>query len=382
MEQYTTRSTSRHSAKLTEPVVIDETATTRKVVYVIFNDFKEADETVGISIVHQRKGKRDEWIDVESQSLNSLKAGEAKKMILDSASTRRLYEKLKICYKIMEEVGIPNGIEDLTIARADELLKVDSDRKLIIERMLNEDYDQEVWEALVDNKPDLASKLSLAKIQTDRMAVLDEFRRGLEEQERSENYWQKFFENNTWVFGYGLNYQFLHLLADQPLYGGGSVFGTGNQKGDYLLNSSAEAQFTVLVEIKTPSAKMFKWSDGQPRKVRSGVYEISDELVKAVSQIQVNTRTWATESQSNPNNVRNLERSNIFTVEPKSILVYGDTREVCDDVEYASCFELFRRNLRSPEIITYDELLRRAEYIVGSVKKDAGNKMKEDDLPF
>jgi hypothetical protein len=54
---------------------------------------------------------------------------------------------------------------------------------------------------------------------------------------------------------------------------------------------------------------------------------------------------------------------------PKSFLVVGSLQEFAGDHgvnqdQYRS-FELFRRNVNSPEIITFDELFERARFIVG-----------------
>src|ERR1700679_3398867 len=50
-------------------------------------------------------------------------------------------------------------------------------------------------------------------------------------------YWQTFFEDNTWIFGYGLRYQFLTTVVAQPSYGGTTVTGRGGQRGDFLTAS-------------------------------------------------------------------------------------------------------------------------------------------------
>ena len=90
MDNYTTVSTSLYSARLVEPIVIEENSSTRKVLIVDLNDKKkDIGETVGITIVHQRKKLNDKWEDVESISLNSLKGGEGVKLNLDSKNTRK-----------------------------------------------------------------------------------------------------------------------------------------------------------------------------------------------------------------------------------------------------------------------------------------------------
>ncbi len=51
-----------------------------------------------------------------------------------------------------------------------------------------------------------------------------------------------------------------------------------------------------------------------------------------------------------------------MTVLPQGILVVGNTSEL-DNEDKIRSFELYRRNLRNPEIITYDELFARAKFV-------------------
>jgi hypothetical protein len=172
-----------------------------------------------------------------------------------------------------------------------------------------------------------------------------------------EAVWQTFFKENQWIFGYGLKYQFLSLITDQPHYGGESVTGTGDQRGDFLLATEADRRFTVLVEIKTPKADLVG------SEIRSGVHRVGTSLVDGVSQLQINCQTWETEGSRTEAN-RNLAiQDNYYTHEPRAILVIGHTRQL-DNENKRKSFEIFRVNLKSPEILTFDELYMRAKYIV------------------
>lgn len=58
----------------------------------------------------------------------------------------------------------------------------------------------------------------------------------------------------------------------------------------------------------------------------------------------------------------------LFAYQPRSFLVIGSleefrTREGINIDKYRS-FELFRRNIARPEIVTFDELYERAKFIV------------------
>ncbi len=94
MDNYNIKSTSAYSGQLMAPIVVEESSTTRKVLYVDLNDKKVGvGETVGIKIVHQRRRQNDEWEDVASVNLNSLKGGEGVKLDLSSKTTRKIKEK-------------------------------------------------------------------------------------------------------------------------------------------------------------------------------------------------------------------------------------------------------------------------------------------------
>jgi hypothetical protein len=58
----------------------------------------------------------------------------------------------------------------------------------------------------------------------------------------------------------------------------------------------------------------------------------------------------------------------VFSYRPKSYLIIGNLSEFKTDLginqEKYSSFELLRKNMISPEIITFDELYERAKFIV------------------
>ena len=93
------------------------------------------------------------------------------------------------------------------------------------------------------------------------------------------------------------------------------------------------------------------------------VHLIGDELIGGVTQLQSNCRTWAIEGSLQAENIAELESSEIYTYQPKGILVVGNTASL-DDRHKRATFEIFRRELRNPEILAFDELLERARIVV------------------
>jgi len=70
----------------------------------------------------------------------------------------------------------------------------------------------------------------------------------------------------------------------------------------------------------------------------------------------------------------NPTEESVFLIRPRSVVVIGNLSEFTTDrgvneSKYSS-FELFRRQLASPEILTFDELYERARFIVESAAQE------------
>jgi hypothetical protein len=333
-----------------------------------------------VTLVHQRKGSSGEWRNEPSPRLSSLKAGEAKKFILDYNQTHNLMKELENLYAIVEQTRLTPGASHLVVAPESEVVIADRNRAQAIRSMLAKGYPDDVWQALVRADPDLATKLSYARIHSERALALGEFERHLRLRE-SEAWWEQFFKGNTWIFGYGLNYRFLKTVQSQPRYGGMAVTGKGTQTGDFLQRTEAETKFTVLVEIKKPDTDLLG-----NEEYRNGAHQLGKHLTGGVSQLQANCRKWEKEGSESEENKEAFLDERIFTVLPKGILVIGHTNQL-DAPSKRNTFELFRRNVVNPEIITFDELYERAKFIVDSTKETCSEELDatsftDDDVPF
>ena len=193
-----------------------------------------------------------------------------------------------------------------------------------------------------------------------RQEKLVEFDEALEKHASNEKWWQDFFHANKWIFGYGLNYVILREEQAQPNYGGACVAGTGGQRGDVLMSTTGDLNFTVLVEIKTPNTRLLSGT----KAIRSGAWSLSHELTDALVQIQANVQTWEKKS-SDMENVDMLEKKGVYTVEPKGIIVIGMLNELkrIDVRSQWETFQRFRRSIHGIEVISFDELLSRARFI-------------------
>ena len=184
-----------------------------------------------------------------------------------------------------------------------------------------------------------------------------------------EGLWQKFFEKNQWIFGYGLSFVFLTGLDNQKLEQGvsGTSIGGVGKVTDALMKSQALISSLCYVEIKHHKTKLLDHA----RSYRSGAWAPSKELIGAVAQAQATiaeaSKTYQeklcpTDKDGNPTG------EVLFNFKPRSVAIIGRMDEffVEDGLNEKKLrsFELYRRNTQSPEIVTFDELYHRAKFIV------------------
>jgi hypothetical protein len=185
-----------------------------------------------------------------------------------------------------------------------------------------------------------------------------------------ESLWQKFFEKNQWVFGYGLSYIYTSGLDGKKLEQvvRGSDVAQSGKRVDALLKTRARASSLCFVEIKTHMTPLLK-----AKSYRAGCWAPSDELAGAVAQVQ---GTVALAAETLTGSVRlsdeagNPTREEIFNFSPRALVVVGSLGQFANELGInrgqLRSFELFRRNTFQPEVVTYDELFERAKHIVAA----------------
>ena len=309
-------------------------------------------------VIRQRRESNDDiWISDKAIDIRTLGKNESIHLELRTEATKNLYIALTQLISILTERGIEYGSNTYAVVDPNKVIITDENKIEYIKKILDAGYTEELLNSLVEANPPLITKMSYAKIISDRKIVLEQFETYLNET-RTEQEWQKFFKDNQWIFGYGLNYQFLNLITDQPTYAGADYTGIGEQRGDYLMNTEAKNKFTVLVEIKKPQSLLV-----QNEEYRNGAWKLNNELMWAVSQVQINCSSWFRDGSRRDAARDDLEGEDIYTYDPKGILVMGLTRQL-DNRKKIQTFEAYRRNLHNPEIITFDELYERAKFIV------------------
>lgn len=184
-----------------------------------------------------------------------------------------------------------------------------------------------------------------------------------------ERAWQRLLEANPWVLGVGLGGQLLTSWNEQKLEQvttGADVVKSG-KRVDALLRTNGIVRSMVFAEIKHHRTDLLY----KTKAYRSSCWGPSYELSGAVVQVQQTVRMAVqnlgafVEGRADDGSRTN---EGTFITQPKAYLVIGSLEELTgaggpvDDKVHS--FELFRRNVTHPEIITFDELLAKAEWHV------------------
>lgn len=197
-----------------------------------------------------------------------------------------------------------------------------------------------------------------------RREGLKEFAEHIRACDWTEPEWQDFFDREQWVFGYGLDYRIMRQFDREMVVGSGG--GTDNRNKPIVDFLGAFTDYTVLVEIKRPDTRIFKTAKGG----RAGTWEFSSEFTSAVSQIIQQKAEWLSFARSGDHWNKDGQKLEARTRNAKSVLVIGSLREFSGDDRDAhimrDTFELFRRENRTIDILTFDEMLERASFITRS----------------
>lgn len=306
----------------------------------------------------------------------------------DEVDVSKIKIKAKVdfgdCYKEFNELlGHIMNLDDI------ELEKVSY-------RAVKTDYLSSLEESLKNiSKEDVLSKLSKEykgkltdkdiSLLLDRKAKLEIFEKLLSDREyfnkvinelgpnkRPEDVWQHFFENNQWIFGYGLKLVSCESFDDDKLEQittGANVFSGGGKRVDGLLKTRGYVSSLMFCEIKTDTTPLL--NSTQYRK--PDVYTVAEHVRGGVAQVQKTThkalRTIAADFHKRYSAAGVPLREEISTIRPRQVVVVGNLKQLMDgeeiNPEMSLSFELYRKSINDVEIITFDELYERAKFIVG-----------------
>lgn len=361
MEQIQLRSVW-HGTSESEIIELSQTTagTARQCVQFYLTPESDWGNGVKLKLYYEKKWKKWEREKPDELSIKHIKIWEIATLDLSRDDTKKVYEYLQQFYEVRKD-WVPNWITKLvTLKDTEEIIEIDDNRKNIIKSLIDKKYSKEFRDQLLLIDPSTIDKLSHTRIIQMRSDIINEFINELEPQGVNESFWQDFFEKNTWIFWYWLDYRFLKIIEGTAnIWWANSLWRGWNPEVDWLCEIS---DFSVLVEIKTPNANIL-WKD----TYRTNAWSIHQDLANAISQCLWQKQSFLDNAKDKTHD-KDGKKINLKYADPKVILVYWNRAQLVWDSDLETemkyqTFELFRRNLRNIEIITFDELLERSKFI-------------------
>jgi hypothetical protein len=163
---------------------------------------------------------------------------------------------------------------------------------------------------------------------------------------KAEEFWQQTLAENAFVLSQVFAVPL--VLVKEKAYVGGMQLDRHDAKYlDFLLavESSSDA---VLIEIKTPSTTLLGG------EYRGGVFPPSSELSGTIAQVLSYRATLVADVDK----IDKKRQLNVLS--PRCAVIVGDAGRQLDTDDKRRSFELYRRALRDVELVTFDELFRKA----------------------
>lgn len=223
-----------------------------------------------------------------------------------------------------------------------QVVVTDQNSAQYIKELLEKGYSEELWQALVETDPDLATKLSLSRIYESRKALVEQMEEKID-QDENEEYWQQLLAENRWIFGNS----YIGIIGERRTNISSTL--------DHPLIT--EDGYLEIVEIKKPSFPFWKKTrSGESYLYRDKYLVPNAELQCAISQgsnyiyeteQEMDSRSWAE------------THDGIYPLKPKCLIVHGRSND-WGDLESQS-FRLLNDRLHGISVITFDHLILRAK---------------------
>lgn len=202
---------------------------------------------------------------------------------------------------------------------------------------------------IAENQPEKLAKLR-GDIELVTLEALITRYEGMLGEKLNEGHWQDFFNENPFILSMAFGYPVIKV-RDQASVGGRKLSGDGEKITDFLVKNSLTNN-TAIFEIKTPQTSILNKTP-----FRDGVYTPAADLSGSINQALDQKYQFQKQIAQIKDNTR------LYDIESYAVhccLVIGKTP---DGDDRKKSFELFRRNSKDVEIVTFDELLEKLKQL-------------------
>ena len=222
--------------------------------------------------------------------------------------------------------------------------------------------------AIADRQPEKLTKLKNEIEFVNLRRLIKRYSTMMQDERTAEWRWQTLLQDNPFILSLVFGYPVI-LVQAQASVGGRRLSGRGGKVADFLVRNGMTGN-TAIVEIKTPKSELLA-----KKQVNDGVYGPSAALSRAVAQVLDQRYRYEREF----NRIKaTAETSDLEAYAIHCGLIVG---VMPSDRAKRKSVELYRRNSKDVEIITFDELLTKLQNLETFLVADEAP-LSDDDLPF
>jgi len=301
----------------------------------------------GFLIRQKRSNKNEEWRDEQSIKLKDLADFDGVKFEIPSDGVKNLFLGIKQLGAILNKNGVEYGEHIYKVVDPNSVIITDENKAQYIKKILKAGYEEETWKNIVELNPDLATKLSYARIHVERNKVVDELQERLKKdysETKGNDSWQNWISKNNWLFG--VNYK-------QPIEK--AKINLSGVMPDFLYPTIDG--FVDILEIKLPKDDVLVED-----KSHKGSWKWTSETNSAIGQV-VNYLVEIDRLRfENENKVQNETNQTVLFLKSRAFILIGNSENW--EKQKKEALRKLNYYLHNIEIITYKDLLNRGNQFI------------------
>lgn len=297
----------------------------------------------GKIIRQRRESNNDSWSPDKAIDIRTLGKNEFINLDMHTEAIKNFYLAVRKLANILNQRGVSYGENKFAVVDPDSVVITDQNKTGYIKKVIDAGYGEDVWNSLAESNPSLVIKLSYAKIQSTKQAVIEEFNLRLDTgtfpETSSNNSWQVWIYENNWLFG--VNYKKpiekikINITGIMP---------------DYLFPTLDG--FVDILEIKLPNDEVilndtshvgsWKWTSETNTAIGQVVNYLGeiDRLKREIEPI-----------------IKNVYGYDLSLLKPRAYILIGDSTNW--DITKKEGLRKMNHALHGIEILTYKDLLDR-----------------------
>ncbi len=300
-------------------------------------------------IIRQRRESREDiWNPEKAIDIRTLGINETINLDVNTAAVKELYNAITKLAAILKEHGVEYGENSYAVVDPDSVVITNENKVTIINKILNAGYSDDVWQSLTELNPDLATKLSYARLQTTKQKIVDELDLRLKTggylETTGDDSWQKWIYQNNWLFG--VNYSKpiektkINITGIMP---------------DYIFPRLDG--FVDILEIKLPTDEVLASDSSHP-----GSWKLTTGANIAIGQVLNYLSDIDRQQLEIERNIKSKYGFELCLLKPHAYILIGNSSDWDNGKKEA--LRKMNHALHGIEILTYQDLLDRGNQAI------------------